>query len=246
MKCPDCGYNSFDYLEKCKKCGRQLSPVPIYKYLYEEGLGAEMPADSEANEKFDLATATEIIGEFRNIAEFEDEASAELEDSSEFQRQLEEAGDGGGEERKDFLPEGMVAAGLPARFLAFSIDFVFTLLTATVSLFIAANIMREPFLPGVDEIVSIWGLICIYAYVLATTYFIFLPSWCGTTFGNAVAGIKVVESDGSQVRFSKILLRWICWLFSLAIVFTGFAPALFDRYRRTLSDRVCGTFVIKA
>ncbi len=27
MRCPKCGYNSFDYLENCKKCGREL-PVP--------------------------------------------------------------------------------------------------------------------------------------------------------------------------------------------------------------------------
>lgn len=30
MKCPSCGYNSFDYLEHCKKCGSPLSTDPGY------------------------------------------------------------------------------------------------------------------------------------------------------------------------------------------------------------------------
>ena len=25
MKCPKCGYTSFDYLDECKKCGKELS-----------------------------------------------------------------------------------------------------------------------------------------------------------------------------------------------------------------------------
>jgi ribosomal protein S27AE len=25
MKCPKCGYTSFDYLDECKKCGKDLA-----------------------------------------------------------------------------------------------------------------------------------------------------------------------------------------------------------------------------
>lgn len=34
MKCPNCGYNSFDYLEVCKKCKLPLSPSSENKSLY--------------------------------------------------------------------------------------------------------------------------------------------------------------------------------------------------------------------
>ncbi len=43
MKCPSCGYNSFDYLEYCKKCGSPLSADPIYRASdQEDAKSAEM------------------------------------------------------------------------------------------------------------------------------------------------------------------------------------------------------------
>jgi uncharacterized RDD family membrane protein YckC len=35
MKCPNCGFNSFDYLSFCKKCGNPLEVKPKYKAMYE-------------------------------------------------------------------------------------------------------------------------------------------------------------------------------------------------------------------
>ena len=35
MKCPKCGFNSFDYLSSCKKCGSPLEENPRYKVIYE-------------------------------------------------------------------------------------------------------------------------------------------------------------------------------------------------------------------
>lgn len=35
MKCPRCGFNSFDYLSSCKKCGSPLEENPRYKVIYE-------------------------------------------------------------------------------------------------------------------------------------------------------------------------------------------------------------------
>src|SRR3970282_1132354 len=34
MKCPKCGFNSFEYLDACKKCGNTLGVNPRYKVLY--------------------------------------------------------------------------------------------------------------------------------------------------------------------------------------------------------------------
>ena len=36
MKCPNCGFNSFDYLEECKKCKLPLNPSREYKSLYKK------------------------------------------------------------------------------------------------------------------------------------------------------------------------------------------------------------------
>lgn len=34
MKCPNCGFNSFDYLDECKKCKLPLNPSKEYKSIY--------------------------------------------------------------------------------------------------------------------------------------------------------------------------------------------------------------------
>ena len=34
MKCPNCGYTSFDHLDKCKVCGEDLVPAKIKLNIY--------------------------------------------------------------------------------------------------------------------------------------------------------------------------------------------------------------------
>ncbi len=63
MRCPKCGYNSFDYLDSCKKCGKDLVE---FKQRY--GLksillpGALAAAGAAAQEEFSDADATELTG----------------------------------------------------------------------------------------------------------------------------------------------------------------------------------------
>ncbi len=264
MKCPECGYTSFDYLEECKKCGAALSPVPIFKYLYEDELSTEVLIDRSGEPTpvevlaSGVETAVGATFELNPAGEPHDEElpEGELEDFLAFERDLDEEitekeEQQGKEEQIEKespppLPHGMVAATFGERFFAFSVDLLFTLCIAAVALLSGANLIGETFFPGLGEFVSIWGWICLCAYVLATTYFIFLPSWCGTTLGNSAAGIRVVMRDGSPAGFQTNLLRWVGWIFSVATVFVGFALSTLDPQRKTLSDRLCGTFVVRA
>jgi len=50
MKCPNCGFNSFDYLEECKKCKLPLNPSHEYKSLYKKVPG-EAVTDSVSPEE---------------------------------------------------------------------------------------------------------------------------------------------------------------------------------------------------
>lgn len=263
MKCPECGYTSFDYLEECKKCGAVLSPVPIFKYLYEDELSTEVvigrsaqsvPGDILAGVEvvettFELTPAGELPDEALPAGGFEDFLSFER-DLGEEIAEVEVEAEAQEIENKSPapppLPHGMVPATFGERFFAFSVDFLFTLCVAAVALLSGANLIGETFFPGISEFVSIWGWICLCVYILATTYFVFLPYWCGTTLGNSAAGIRVVMRDGSLAGFQANLLRWVGWVLSVATVFLGFLLAAFDPQRKTLSDHLCGTFVVKA
>ena len=262
MKCPECGYTSFDYLEKCKKCGAALSPVPVFRYLYEDELSTEVVIDRSGQPVGDdVAAGVKTVGATFELSPagkpgYEEVPEGELEDFFAFERDLREEVAKQEEQKEQEeqrekeslspLPHGMVPATFGERFLAFSVDFLFTLCVAVVALFSGANLIGETFFPGFGEFVSIWGWVCLCAYVLATTYFIFLPSWCGTTLGNSAAGIRVVMGDGSPAGFQTNLLRWGGWVFSVATAFAGFALSILDPQRKTLSDRLCGTFVVRA
>lgn len=256
MKCPECGYTSFDYLEECKKCGAALSPVPVFRYLYEDELSTELvikrsgppvaedvPAGAKTVESpFELGTAGDHPDQQLPEGRLEDFLAFERYPGGEITEQEEQR-------EKEFpspLPHGMVPATFGGRLFAFSVDFLFTLCVAAAALFSGATLIGETSFPGFGEFVSIWGWICLFGYALATTYFIFLPYWCGTTLGNSVAGIRVVMRDGSAAGFQTNLLRWFGWIFSVATVFAGFALSMLDPQRKTLSDRLCGTFVVRA
>lgn len=251
MKCPECGYTSFDYLEECKKCGASLSPVPIFKYLYEDELSTGVVIDRSARPvPDDILAGVDAVETTFELSPAGELPAGEIENFLSFERDLGEESSGEEPEEKEeesspLLPNGMVPATFGERFFAFSVDLLFTLCVAAAALFSGANLIGETFFPEVSEFISIWGWICLCVYALATSYFIFLPSWCGTTLGNAAAGIRVVMRDGSLVGFWTNLLRWVGWVFSVATVFLGFALAVSDPQRKTLSDRLCGTFVVR-
>ena len=99
MKCPECGYTSFDYLEECRKCGTVLSPVPIFKYLYEDELSTEVVigGDRELAPSGALtwSETVEALSELGAPDELRDEGLAadeteEMEDFLRFERDLGE------------------------------------------------------------------------------------------------------------------------------------------------------------
>ncbi len=233
MRCPNCGYNSFDYLEECRKCGAALSPVPVFRYLYEGEFnrGADSRVRNEGDGRTDDRAEKSrryegIDGEIEDLPGFFSAQSVLSEEKSE-------------------TSESENPALLTLKGFAFFVDFLFTICVAVVALVCAAKLIGETSFPEFSTAFSIWGRICLGVYFLSTTYFVIVPHWCGTTLGNSVVGIRVVTQDGSRVGLSGNMVRWFGWIFSVSSGFLGFAPALFDAERRTLSDRLSGTLVIK-
>ena len=62
MRCPKCGYNSFDHLDSCKKCGKDLAEHKA-RFNIQSILLSEMPAEamaSVAEEAVAAAVAPEV------------------------------------------------------------------------------------------------------------------------------------------------------------------------------------------
>jgi uncharacterized RDD family membrane protein YckC len=66
----------------------------------------------------------------------------------------------------------------------------------------------------------------------------------GMTFGKHVMKIKVVESSGESVSFSKALIRAILRLGSEAVFYLGFLLAFFLPLKQTFHDKFSGCVVV--
>ena len=51
MKCPKCGYISYDYLDRCKSCGEDLVPTKIKLNIYTKQPDIEVNDEGFAVEK---------------------------------------------------------------------------------------------------------------------------------------------------------------------------------------------------
>ncbi len=84
MKCPNCGYTSFDYLDKCKVCGEDLVPTKIKLNIYtrppememgEEGfnlskIGSDSNDTIQDNRKGNLSVEELLTQETQDLVDF--------------------------------------------------------------------------------------------------------------------------------------------------------------------------------
>lgn len=73
MKCPNCGFNSFDYLEECKKCKLPLNPSPEYKSLYKGVRNTAQRGPAESNRSTVQRGANERLDRERPNLELDSE-----------------------------------------------------------------------------------------------------------------------------------------------------------------------------
>jgi len=70
-------------------------------------------------------------------------------------------------------------------------------------------------------------------------------AWQGTTLGGIIIGLRVVRTDGHDLRFVDALVRSLAGVFSIAVLAIGCFWMLFDPERQTWHDKIAGTYVVK-
>ena len=83
-------------------------------------------------------------------------------------------------------------------------------------------------------------------FLFLACYFVVLRATpAGQTLGNMAAHIRIVRSDLGQLNYTLAAVRFLVSIASASVGLLGYLPAVFDRRRRTLHDRVAGTLVIR-
>jgi len=81
--------------------------------------------------------------------------------------------------------------------------------------------------------------------VVVVGYFVFFWSASGSTPGMALVRLRVLTADGRSLGPGRAFVRLVGLVFSVAILFLGFVPALVSDRRRALPDYLAGTVVVR-
>ncbi|MFQ5786971.1 MAG: RDD family protein [Thermodesulfobacteriota bacterium] len=258
MKCPECGFNSFDFIDRCKKCGSSIDINPRYRVIYkriedsrrkkndhisEDHVGnVEYREQTKSvNKSISPPADKKIIDNLLDIPISEDvdldtdnqELSHEIDNFEEDQPKLIE---------KELTPFDF--AGFLPRFSSFIIDLIIVIcITITVSL---SGIITAFKISGLDinYIITITVRVFFFLFFLSSSYFVFLEGYSGKTIGKMIMGIKVIKDDGNTIDLISAFTRWLVSFISASFLFLGFIWALFDRRSQTWHDKITGTIVV--
>ena len=76
-------------------------------------------------------------------------------------------------------------------------------------------------------------------------YIIGFTAWKGTTLGGIICGLRVVRTNGADLRFIDALVRGLSSIFSIAALGIGCLWMLNDAERQMWHDKIAGTIVVK-
>ena len=81
--------------------------------------------------------------------------------------------------------------------------------------------------------------------LLLLAYHIAFWAWKGTTLGGIICGLRVVRTNGGDLRFVDALVRGLSSIFSIAALGIGCFWMLQDPERQMWHDKIAGTLVVR-
>ncbi|HEX9667706.1 MAG TPA: RDD family protein [Thermodesulfobacteriota bacterium] len=253
MKCPKCGFNSFDFLEKCKKCGSSTGVKPESDALYKshelskryEEAKTKRSTEDERKKIEDVVVkqsekeeTTENVEEVLSLDYNADSSNhvLTLETNPIIEYETETP-------KTDRVKSDL--AGFSTRSISLLIDLVIifslTALVLSTGIYIAANDL----IFDTDYTLNFIATIFFFLIIVCSSYFVFLEGYGGKTIGKMIMGITVIGDDGGSIDIIKAFTRWAVSFFSASFFFIGFLWALFDSKSQTWHDKIAGTLVVK-
>lgn len=230
MRCPDCGYVSFDGLTTCRRCAnplaqnrRRTSAPPVGPP--ETTSPSTVKAEQEQVGKAFLAEES-VFDEVLNFSRLS--LPAEL---------------------RTALRPPVVYGGFGRRAVAALIDapllFLLTVL-AMISASLAAigggtiggQVTRDVVLLAV-------GAALAAAFAVSLAYHVLCWAQGGQTPGMMLLELQVVRQDGDEIGYIRAFLRWLGYLLAVLPLGLGMLLILFQPRRRGLHDLLAGTCVIR-
>ena len=251
MRCPACGFVSFDHLPTCKRCGRALPErEKRWSAVATQVVPAPLPLGSpgKANREAGLQ-ATATVSELGQ----EDAASP-----PEYRKPEVRAGDVDAQDSLPITAEGEAprsdSASLPmAGFWVRSVAFLVDLATAAVLALLGSFLVWGAIEIGgafssTSEFALEWlqtTATTVLTVLIAPGYFILFVGWRGQTVGKMLLGLKVIQVTGEEVGYARALVRWMGQCLGLLLFGLGFLMVAISRRKQGLHDKLAGTSVVR-
>lgn len=223
MRCPACGFVSFDTLATCKRCGRELPrsgrPVEVLAIPPPEG-GPAVPAKDATDLPSPRDAATEVA--VPDVLERPEGPGA---------------------------PAPLSRAGFWLRGVAFLVDLgVVGMLVEAGAILVglavriggAISSAPEPGLEWLEGVATI-----LLAALTVAGYFTLFVGWRGQTPGKMLLRLKVIRSTGGGVGYGRALVRWAAQCIGLLPLGLGVLLVGTSRRKQGLHDKLAGTCVVR-
>jgi len=267
MRCPKCGYVSFDHLDACKECGadlqeeRQRRGVPVFtaaplgspsRPTWLQPLPSAAISQQEAKDRLqeiDMLLGRQSDSTNRAPAGFRLHSAMLTQPPPPSRGSAASASsvltDESAPPNLDALPK----AGFGIRLAAWIADIVCLFLaTIALAVLVLTTIWFGGRLGGEinDQVMALAGFSSA-AIVMGSgfLYFTLFVGSCGQTPGKVLFGLRIVAVNGKEMTYGRACLRSLCWIISLLLFSVGFLMIAFTRQKQGLHDVLAGTYVIR-
>lgn len=225
MRCPVCGFVSFDSLSTCKQCGKELRRSSRPEGVVAPGrpkTGPPLSTEEAASLGLFLQDAEEIT------TTLQADVTAEV-------APIELA--------------SLRKAGFWLRSLAFLVDAVLVALLATGgAMLVDLAVQIGGMISSAPEAGLEWlntTASSLLVVLIALCYFTLFVGLRGQTPGKMLLGLKIIRTTGEEVGYGRALVRWIGQCLSLLPLGLGFLMIAFSRRKQALHDKLAGTYVVR-
>jgi len=261
MKCPKCGFVSFDELVQCKKCGMYFKePISAQVSEPKEQNHAQQEESSASAASLPPQWSETIQSIKKELEEIEgkpvDMQSHLIANAEETEKPPAEIAADEIKETPNVQPFSefkMLNApkgGFLIRLVAYLIDSII-LSFITLSLIIAGVILLRRGSGALNQadVIEIIGAYLPYFMAVATLIEVFYFTYChgvtGQTIGKWLCGLKVVKKNGELLGLGRAFLRWLGYWVSRFFFYFGFIWIAFSKQKQGWHDKIAGSYVIR-
>lgn len=226
MRCPVCGFVSFDSLSACKRCGREVprhgGSVGIV--VIPRGNSTPPPPPGEAKAPEPSPRDASVVVE-----------PAEAE--------------GPVETAAPAAAASPRTAGFWLRTVAFLVDAALVAVLASAGAILVEMAVRvgglfssatEAGLEWLETTATVF-----FTVLIALCYFTLFVGLRGQTPGKMLLGLKITRTSGEEVGYGRAFVRWIGQVLGLLPFGLGFLMVAFSRRKQGLHDKLAATHVVR-